>query len=86
MVTVHDLAADPRYENVSAFRLKGGRAIYEDAQYLERGRYESVLVSRLEVGLHFVKRWVDPDTEIDVVALCEVVSPELDARMGLLRN
>ena len=64
--TVHDLAADPAYEYVATFRIAGGRAIYDTAQYLERGRYQSVLVSALRDG-RVITRWLDPDTEVEVV-------------------
>jgi hypothetical protein len=81
-ITAHDLAADPLYENVCGFRLPGGRVVWGNAQYLERGQYQRVLVWRLVAGPRVIKRWVDPDTALQVVTVCEVMSPELDARQG----
>lgn len=72
-LTVHDLAAswEPWEEfGIVAFRLEGGRAEYEHAQYCEGGHYERVRIGRLlptKDGIRQIVRWVNPDTRVTII-------------------
>lgn len=62
----HDLAADWGWmEEHSGFRLRGGRVVWEEAEY----RGERLRIGRVEVredgGLQPVARYVDPETEVE---------------------
>ena len=68
-MTAHDLAADWSWQNDAVgFRVKGGRVVWQDAEYLEGvGR---LMISRLDTsGGNLVPRarLVDPETPVDLV-------------------
>jgi hypothetical protein len=55
---------------VGEFRIQGGRAIYTDVLWSdERSKADRVLLARLEADLRQVNRRVDPDTQIEVLAI-----------------
>ena len=71
--TAHEAAADWSWmeeEGVQGLRVRGGRVVWEEAQYLERGTGRRVRLARLhqEGGrLEQRERFVDPDTPVEVV-------------------
>lgn len=69
--TAHDLAADWGWMDCAiGFRVKGGRVVWEEAQYLERGAGHRVRLGRLDTSSGMLReyhRWVDPDTPIQLV-------------------
>lgn len=52
-----------------AFRIRGGRSVYEAAFYAPRdgNRVRLARLVATERGIRQINRWVDPDTEIEVL-------------------
>lgn len=69
--TAHDLAADWGWMDcTTGFRVRGGRVVWEEAQYLERGAGLRVRLARLDTSggsLREYHRWVDPDMPIELI-------------------
>lgn len=58
------------FDGDGLLRIKGGRALYEAAIFYDGTRQRCVKLARLEPGdggLRQVNRYVDPDTELEVV-------------------
>lgn len=58
------------YDGPDFVRIKGGRALYEAVMYLDNTPGEQVKLARLDAtadGLREISRYVDPDTELEIV-------------------
>lgn len=52
-----------------AFRIVGGRSQYDAVQFNDpNGRQRKVLLSRLDSGLRQTDRYVDPDTQLEILS------------------
>lgn len=71
--TAHDLAADWAWLQAGArFRVKGGRVLWEEAEYLLDGKYadHKVRIGRIVDngrGLRAIVRWIDPNTPVELI-------------------
>lgn len=48
-------------------KVKGGRTVYESVDYRDDTPGTKVRLARLGENLRQINRWVDPDTELEVI-------------------
>lgn len=64
------------YDGPAHIRIAGGRTLYETAFFYDNGRTHNVRLARLDTkdGLRQVNRYVDPDTEVELVQPCDCMT------------